>query len=121
MNEDSVILYVEDEDSIREEMLEILELDYKNIYIASNGQEGVDMYKKHTPDVVISDVQMPIMDGIEMSKKIISINPEAKIILMTAFNEDKFILDAKEIGIKDYVYKPLDVEKLLGSINRCIK
>jgi len=121
MSQELKILYVEDEESIREEMVEILELDFENIYIAKNGQEGLEMYEKYSPDLVISDVQMPFMDGISMSKEILSLNSDAKIILTTAFNEETFTQGAKEVGITEYVNKPIKIDKLFESINRCLK
>lgn len=121
MNQELAILYVEDEESIREEMVEILELDFENIFVAKNGQEGFEMYTKYLPDLIITDIQMPLIDGITMSKKILSQNPEAKIIMITAFNEDSFMNEAKSIGIQEYVNKPIDINKLFESIDRCTK
>ena len=121
IDKQSTLLYVEDEENIIEEMVEILELDFENIYVATNGKEGLEMYKKYKPNVVISDVQMPLMDGLEMSKEILKIDSNAKIILTTAFNENEFIQKMKDIGVKDYVNKPVDIDKLFESIHRCIK
>lgn len=117
----TIILYVEDEDVIRREMIEILSLDFENIYVAKNGKEGLEMYKKYNPDLVISDVKMPIMNGIEMTEKIMSINPDMKIILTTAFNEDAFIQKAKKIGIEHFINKPVNIDILFNSIEACIK
>lgn len=121
MREKLILLYVEDEENIREEMVEILELDFENIYVAKNGQEGLAMYKEYKPDLIISDVQMPFLDGITMSKEILALDSSVKIILTTAFNENTFTDDAKEIGIQEYINKPVDLNKLFESINRCIK
>ena len=79
------------------------------------------MYKKYKPNLVISDIQIPLMDGIRMSKEIVTLNSDAKIILITAFNEKSFVDDAKEIGIQEYVNKPVKINKLFESIERCIK
>ena len=121
MGENISILYVEDEANIRDEMLEILELEFENIYVGKNGEEGLQIYKKYTPNLVISDIQMPVLDGISMSKEIMTLNPDVKIILITAFNEKSFVDDAKEIGIEEYVNKPVKINKLFESIERCIK
>ena len=118
MNKEATLLYVEDDDQIREVMIEILELYFKNIYVAPNGKDGLELYKKHQPDLVISDVQMPLMDGVEMSKEIKSLNPQAKIILITAFNESDFISKAKELGVKNYISTPIDISILLETIEK---
>jgi len=117
MNKEPLILYVEDEKNIRHEMSEILSLDYENIIIAENGQDGLKMYQKHNPDLVITDVQMPYMNGIDMSKAILEINKDAKIIVITAFNEDSYVSKAKEAGIKNYINKPVNINDLFSSIN----
>lgn len=120
MTDNITILYVEDEASIREEMLEILELDFENIHVAKNGQEGLEMFQKLQPDIIISDIQMPIMDGIQMSKEILSIDPDAKIILTTAFNEEGYLEQANNIGIKSYVNKPVDINLLFEKIETVV-
>ncbi|PHR55024.1 MAG: hypothetical protein COA44_11770 [Arcobacter sp.] len=116
MNKKVTILYVEDEESIREEMIEILELDFNTIYVAKNGQEGLELYQEHNPSIIISDIQMPLMDGITMSKKILELNKNAKIILTTAFNEKGYLDEATSIGIIDYIKKPIDINELFKKI-----
>ena len=120
MNDNLTLLYVEDEQSIREEMLEILELDFDSIYVAKNGQEGLEIFKEKRPDLIISDIQMPIMDGISMSKEILSIDDKAKIILTTAFNEQGFLDESKKIGIMGYVNKPVNISELFKTIESII-
>lgn len=120
MNDALTLLYVEDEASIREEMIEILELDFEDIHVAKNGQEGLEMFQKFHPDIVISDIQMPLMDGITMSQKILSIDSNAKIILTTAFNEQGFLDKATEAGIKSYINKPVNVSELFETIESLI-
>lgn len=110
------ILYVEDEESIRDELLEILELDFDNIIVASNGEEGLALYEIHHPDLVISDIQMPKMDGLQMCKEVLNINKDAKIILTTAFNEGRFIQEADALKISAYITKPIDIKQLYAAI-----
>lgn len=114
------ILYVEDEESIRNELLEILELDFDNVFVANNGEEGLALYKEHNPDLVISDIQMPKMDGLEMSKEILLINKDAKIILTTAFNEGRFIKEANSLNVVAYVTKPIDLKQLSIAIEQTL-
>jgi len=110
------ILYVEDEESIREEMIEILKLDYDDILVAKNGAQAVDIYKQVHPDIVISDIQMPVMDGIKMSKEILSLDAHAKIILITAFNEQSYLEETQALGVKSYLKKPVNIDTLFEKI-----
>lgn len=115
------ILCIEDDKSIRDEMYEVLSLDFEDIKLASNGKEGLEFYKSFKPDLIISDVQMPILNGIDMAKEILQIDPNAGIILITAFNEDSFKKTIKEMGLKEYISKPIDINQLFESIDRCLK
>jgi len=118
MSNNIVILYVEDDQSVREEMLEILELEFDNIHAAKNGEEGLEMYKKLNPDIVVSDVNMPIMDGMTMSREIFSLKADAKILLITARDEDSFIAEMKELGIQECLHKPININDLFTTIDK---
>ncbi len=84
------VLYVEDNDATREEVEYFLKSKVKKLYIASNGEEGLELYKKYSPEIIITDVQMPKLDGIEMSKLIKEFDRNAKIIIITAFNDNEY-------------------------------
>lgn len=111
---------MEDEKDIRDQLIEILSLDFENILVASNGQEGLDMFNQHQPDLIISDIQMPRMDGLSMCEKIRECNTDVKMILMTAFNEKSFINKAKDQYVKYYITKPIDINKLYTCIHKCL-
>ncbi len=113
------ILYVEDEKNIRDEMLDILSLDYDDIETAANGQEGLEKFSVYKPDLIISDVQMPVMNGIEMCREILSVSPGIPVILMTAFNEQSYIDEANAIGVKCYIQKPVNINELFEAIESC--
>ena len=116
MNDTLTLLYVEDEANIREEMVEILALDFEHIHVAKNGQEGLAMFQEFHPDIVISDIQMPLMDGITMAQNILSLDNKAKIILTTAFNEHDYLQKAQEAGVKSYINKPVNISELFEQI-----
>ena len=80
---------------------------------ASNGAEAVEMYRKLLPDVVTMDVTMPGMTGIEAVEAIISEDPNAKIVMVTALGQQKLIVDAIEQGAKDFVTKPFNPEQII--------
>lgn len=84
---------------------------------ASNGQIGLEMYEKYSPDVITLDVTMPVMDGIETATALFAKNPEIKIVMLSAMGDDVLLNQAKGIGIKHFVTKPFKPEELLSAIN----
>ena len=110
-------LYVEDDGIIRESFLPILNKIFNEIFIAENGKEGIELYKKHSPDIVLSDIKMPFLDGLEMTKEIKSLNPDAYIILLTAFTDIEFLKKAIDLGVEGYITKPVDRKKLYKKLN----
>jgi signal transduction histidine kinase len=116
------VLYVEDEKQSVDLVKEILKDKVKNIFVAYDGEEGLSQYKKYLPDIVISDIQMPKMNGIELSKEIKKLNPKQNIILVTAFNENDLLLEAINLGINKYVIKPIvSMDSLLQPISDICK
>ena len=111
------ILYVEDEETTQKLITEILEASCKQAFVASDGVEGLALYKQQKPDIVLSDIAMPNIDGLEMSEAIKKINPEQPIALFTAFSQSNYIKRAAEIGIATYILKPLDEEQFFNSLN----
>lgn len=116
MNNELKVLYVEDEEHIRNEMVEILELDYPNLYVASNGEEGLAQYNEHHPDLIISDVQMPKLDGLSMCKRIRSMDKNVVIMITSAFAVAKYGKEIKDIGIAAFITKPISIVELDNAI-----
>lgn len=114
------ILFVEDESATREVVTSLLKLSAYNCIVAENGREGLELYRRHTPEIVLSDIMMPVMSGLEMARAIRADFPEAQFIFMTAFGESKFILEAIDIGVTQYVVKPVELPKLLAAISHCV-
>ncbi len=121
MNLDVSILYVEDEALTRAVFARILERKVKSLYQAENGEEGLELFKKYSPDIVISDVRMPVLDGIEMSRKIKSLDNNVKIILTTAHSDANVLLNSIDAGIDKYILKPVDVDVLFSAMESCAK
>lgn len=92
---------------------------FMKIYCAENGATGLELFKKHAPDLVLSDVTMPVIGGIDMSKEIRSINPAALIVILTAHNDTSFLLEAIRNGINHYILKPVDLKLLFETIDIC--
>lgn len=112
------ILYVEDDPMIRDNMARFLERRYKSVLYAVNGQEGLDKFKENRIDLVITDIQMPVMTGLEMAKEIRLLDADVPIIATTAFSESQYLLQAMEIGIDNYLLKPIDKKQLLSQLEK---
>ena len=121
MDSNIKILFVEDDEQIRSELLELLELDFENIFIASDGEEGLCVYEEKRPDIIISDIQMPKMDGLQMCAEIKNLNPDIKCILISAFNEKNYMQEAHKLDIIHYITKPIDIRELYECIEQCCK
>ncbi len=113
------VLYVEDDADTRWQMARFLERRVGKLYTAANGQEGLDAWRRHKPEVVVTDIMMPVMDGLKMAEAIRQENPLMPIIITTAYNETEFLLKAIELGVDKYVLKPVKTELLLQAIQQC--
>jgi YesN/AraC family two-component response regulator len=112
------ILFVEDDKLVNETLSFIFKKYVKTIFNAYNGEEGLKIFKNNHIDIVISDIQMPKMNGIEMAKEIRKINEDIPIIFTTAFEESKYLKESIELGVDAYILKPIDKEQLLKKLNK---
>ena len=103
------LLYVEDDENTREELEYFLQNKVKNLYVAKNGQEGFDLFEKHQPDLIITDIQMPVMTGTKMIKLIKQINSTIPIVIITAFNDTDYLFEAIKLNVTNYLTKPLNL------------
>lgn len=111
------ILYVEDEFEAREALGKYLKRRFGKIFTAVDGLDGLDLFKEQSPDLVIVDLYMPKMDGLEMIKEIKKISPEVHVIVTSAVDDVDVILKSVDIGINKYLLKPIDPVELTGAIN----
>lgn len=111
------ILYVEDEDEIRETLANILRRHTKSLHLANNGAVGLEMYKELMCDIVLSDIQMPVKNGLQMIREIKEINPNVKVIITTAFGETEYLLEAIELEVSGYLIKPINKNRLFSILN----
>lgn len=112
------ILYVEDDDAIRENLVIFLSRRFRSVYTAQNGKDGLELFKEKNPDIVITDIQMPVMDGLRMAEEIKKISRDTPVIISTAFNDVPYLMKAIELEIDGYIQKPIKYEKLLDAICR---
>ena len=112
VSKDFTILYVEDNDSLRKNATKLLQKFFPTVYVGRDGIEGLKLFKKHRPLIVITDIKMPKLDGMEMSKKIRYVSPNTKIIIMSAFDEKDYLYKAIEIGVYRFIKKPVSIQEL---------
>ncbi|EPW2468374.1 butyrate response regulator transcription factor BumR [Campylobacter jejuni] len=107
-----IILVVEDEIKTRESLINVLSERFSKVIGAQNGDEGLKKFKKFKPDLVITDIAMPIMDGLDMAREIKEISDDVPIVVLSAYSEKERLLRSIDIGIDKYLIKPIDIEEL---------
>jgi len=115
------LLYVEDEDYIREIVVEYLEEFFSTIYEASNGKEALEIYHDKKPDIIITDIRMPKMNGLIFSREVRQRDKSTPIVITTTYATTEYLLDAVELNLIKYLVKPVEEEALLEAINLCVE
>jgi len=111
------LLYVEDDPEMQEHIRLIFQDDVKTFYLASNADEGLQIFKKKNPDIILTDINMSGLDGLSMAQEIKKIDKYKPIIVMSAFDDKKTLLRAINIGIDYFSPKPIDIEILRDKLN----
>ncbi|HJV35802.1 PAS domain-containing response regulator [Geomonas sp.] len=112
------LLYVEDDPISRDLVCTALSRKHPDmeLHSAENGEAGLKLYEELKPDIILTDICLPVMDGIKMAQKILARDPAAKIIAATAISDTDFMLDAIKTGISRYVLKPFDFQLLFAAV-----
>jgi DNA-binding response OmpR family regulator len=120
---DLKILYVEDDADIRHTMGILLRKYCNNVIEANNGKDALIAYKNHKPNIMITDLNMPVVSGIELIRTIRKdIEDESLCILVTTAHKDEhYLLDATELHLEKYLVKPVSIEKLVEALGLCVK
>jgi len=114
---DYTLLFIENEIGIRENFKEYFELIFKNVYLGIDGVDGYEKYKEYKPDLIITDIKMPNMNGIELVQKIRQEDQETQIIVISAHTDVEYLLSCVPLGLIKYIVKPLNEEKLFHVFN----
>ena len=114
------ILVVEDDEIARENEVEYLQEYFENIYEAKDAFEAFEIVESKKPHIVITDINMPKMNGLDMVKKIREKDINTKIIVLSAYTKTQYLLDAVELGLEKYLVKPIRHETLFPILNNCI-
>jgi len=114
------ILYIDDEENIRSNAMEYLSFYSDFVYGAQDGIDGLEVFEKVKPDIIITDIKMPKLNGLEMVKRIRETNSTTRIIVATAFLETSYLLQAVELGLVKYLVKPITADKILPVLKMCL-
>jgi PAS domain S-box-containing protein len=120
-SKDLKLLYVEDNEDAREMTTMILEDFFDSIIIAVDGEDGYNKFQENDIDLIITDINMPKLNGLEMAGKIRELDDDVSIVVLSAHNEDSFFIDSIEIGINGYLLKPIDINQFCNLIYRVIQ
>ena len=118
------VLYIEDNEEARRQTLKMLKNFFANIEVGIDGVDGLEKFKSYHDttglyyDLVISDINMPNMDGITMGKHIVQLHAKQQIIIISAFNDTKNLEDSTTAGIKHYIHKPIELNALIDVIGQ---
>jgi len=115
----SSILYIEDDEITRENISSYLKRVCKNLYIAKDGKEGLSKFKEYEPEIIITDIEMPNLNGLEMAKKIRNISKTTQIIITSAYTDQEYLMAAVNLQLIQYIVKPISLPKLTNALKDC--
>ena len=115
------ILYVEDDEAVRKNAVEYLQRVCKKVLEAPNGKEAISVWKEHKPDIIITDISMPKLNGLDMASYIRANDKDVQIIVATAYSDTEYLMQAVELQLVKYIIKPITKDKLLGALEKSIE
>ncbi len=115
------LLYAEDEEGIRKNIADSLSYYVKEVIEASNGAEAFELYEQKKPDIILTDIHMPILNGIEFVKKVRQTDKKIPIIMITAHTDKEYLLQAVELKMEKYIVKPIELEVLFEVFRKCLQ
>jgi len=113
---DLKILYAEDDLELQQQTKEFFEILFQSVTVVNDGAQALEKYKEESFDIVISDMRMPSMDGMELTAKIREINPEQCIIIVSAYNDSDYLLKFINLNIRQFIQKPIDIDNMLQTL-----
>ena len=115
------VLVVDDDPILRTQLKHLTSKFVSEIQVAADGMEGLEIWRQWHPDVVVTDIFMPRMNGLELCSAIKAINPNAQIIVITTDADNQNLRRALDIGVDRYIIKPVDIHLLVDAISKCIR
>lgn len=113
---DLSILFAEDEESIRKNYIEFMDESFQNVYEACDGEQAYSIYQLQKPDILIVDINMPKLNGLELVKRIRKSDHRTKIIVLTAYSDVEYLLQAAELKLIKYLVKPISRNELKDAL-----
>ena len=114
------ILVVEDEEQSRENFVSYLLMFYENVFEASNGERALEVYKREKPHIILLDINIPKVSGLEVARQIREKDLMTKIIILTAHSEKSFLLEAMSLRLTKYLFKPVNRKDLKQALDLAI-
>lgn len=112
------VLYVEDDEKLRQDTLRLLSTFFKRIAVAENGKRALELYKPGEFDIIISDFVMPEINGMELARNIKSQDPEQIFIILSAHDEQHYVDELKQSGVTDFIFKPLNIQQFIDVVHK---
>ena len=114
------ILYVEDNESLRKNATKLFKKFFSHVDVAEDGEKGLSLFKENRYPIVVSDIKMPHMDGMELTNHIHKIKPQTKVIIMSAFDDKELLLEGIKLGVFRFLKKPVNVSELSSVLTEAI-
>ncbi len=114
------VLYVEDDNQIRAHISEFLSRYCKKVYACVSAEEGLNIYDKHKPDILLLDINLPGINGIDFATSIRTHDRRTRIVVLTAYTDEKFMIKAVELELTRYLVKPVISEDLISALKKCM-
>lgn len=114
------LLYAEDEEGIRRNIADSLRYYFKDVFEASNGEKAYLIYKDKAPNIILSDIHMPILNGIEFIKKVRKKDRLTPVVMITAHTDKEYLLEAVELHMEKYLVKPIELDNLFEVLIQCV-
>jgi PAS domain S-box-containing protein len=115
------LLYVEDNQLAREATLAVFEEFFEEVIVGVDGQDGFEQYTKESVDMIITDINMPRLNGLEMTKKIRELDKDIPILVLSAYNESGFFMDSIKLGVDGYLLKPIDLSQFVEALKKIVE
>jgi len=115
------ILLVDNDKDFTQTIGGILEMITRSVIVAKNGKEAFKMYKEYKPDIILSDINLPVISGLEFMQKVREIDNTIPIVVLTSHTDTSYLLEAVKLMLTDYVLKPIEIKKLVDVLHRCCK
>lgn len=118
---DKTILLVEDEEVIRRNIASLLKIFFKEVYTAHDGYDGIDKYEDNLPDIVMTDLKMPVMGGFELIDELKKRSSKAYTIIVSAHTDTELLIEAIHNGVDRYIIKPVTEDELFEAFEAYLK